>query len=106
VDWAIYGALIAGFLAVAGAAAFLGVRVLEAWRDLKRLRRQVARALERLAELTEATAVAAERAGDQTQLTASLGRLRVTLARLAVIRAALDEATDAFGRVVAVYPRK
>ena len=39
VNWAIYGALIAAFLAIAAAAAFLFVRTLQGWRALKRLRR-------------------------------------------------------------------
>jgi len=106
VDWAIYGALILGFLAVLGAALLLAVRVLQAWRDVKRFRRHVAGELDRLADLTAATATAAERAGDQTRLGASLGRLSATLAQFAVLRNALDEATGALGRVTSVYPRK
>ena len=35
-----------------------------------------------------------------------LGRFEVSLARLRVLRAALDEATDVPGRLVALYPRK
>jgi uncharacterized membrane protein YcjF (UPF0283 family) len=106
VDWAVYGALAAGFLAVSAAIAFLVVRVLQAWRTLKRLRRHSARELDRLADLGEQTAEKAAAAGDTTALTESLARLRVTLARFAVLRAALDEATDAVTRVTAVYPRK
>jgi hypothetical protein len=106
VDWVIYGALIAAALAVAGAAAFVVVRALRAWRDFKRARRHLARELERIAEAGDRTAAAAERAGDTAELTAALGRLRVTLARFAVLRSAVDEANDAFAGFTALYPRK
>ena len=105
-DWAVWGALIAGFLAVAGAVAFLVVRVLRALRDLKRLRRHVFKELDRLAELGEATAEKAAQATDTARLERSLSRLRVALARLAVLRSAADEAEDSLGRLTAVYPRK
>jgi len=106
VDWAIYGALIAGFLAASGAIAYLFVRILQGRRMLKRFRRHLAKELQRLADLGEQTAEKVETAGDTAELNESLGRLRVTLARFAVLRAALDEATDAVTRVTAVYPRK
>jgi hypothetical protein len=79
VTWTIYVGLGAGVLAVVGGAVFLTVRILEAWRTLKRLRRHVGRELD---------------------------RLRSGLAQLAVLRRALDEATGTFGRLTAVYPRK
>ena len=105
-DWAIYGALVVGFLAVAGATALLVVRILQGWRQLKRFRRHLAKELDRLAELSTATADKAANAGDQAKLERSLASLRTDLARFAVIRAAIDETTDAVGRVTAVYPRK
>jgi hypothetical protein len=53
------------------------------------------------------TANKAAAVGDETaELQESLGRLRVSLAKLAVLRAALDEAEITFGRVAAVVPRK
>ena len=106
VDWAIYGALIAGFLALSGALAFLVVRSLQAWRALKRLRRHLAKELARLADLAEHTADKVGAATDTAELTESLARLRVTLRRFALLREALDETTAAFARVTAVYPRK
>jgi hypothetical protein len=106
VDWAIYGALIAGFLAVSGAIAFLAVQALQGWRTLKRFRRHLAKELERLADLAEQTAEKVGTATDTAEINESLGRLRVTLNRFAVLRAALDESTAAFARVTAVYPRK
>ncbi len=105
-DWAIYGALIVGFFACVGAIAYLVVRALQAWRSLKRLRRRLGKELDRLGRLTETASESAARATDQAKLAESTGGLRVTLARLAVLRSALDEATDAVGRLTSVYPRK
>jgi hypothetical protein len=73
---------------------------------LKRFRRHLAKELQRLADLGEQTVEKVETATDTADLNESLGRLRVTLARFAVLRAALDEATNAVTRVTAVYPRK
>jgi len=106
VDWTIWTALIVGALAVLAALGYLGVRILQGWRTLKRFRRHLGRELAQLAEAGERTAEAAGRATDTTEVDQSLSRLRVTLARLAVLREALDEATGAFGRLAAVYPRK
>jgi hypothetical protein len=106
VTWTIYVGLGAGILAVVGAGVFLTVRILEARRTLKRLRRHVGRALDRLDDLGRQTSESAARAADQEKLTGSLDRLRNGLAQLAVLRSALDEATETFGRLTAVYPRK
>ena len=106
VDWVVYAALIAGFLTVAAGLVFLVVRVLQAWRAFKRLRRHLARELTGLADLGERTAESAARALDTAELDATLARLRVTLARFGVLRAAIDEATGTFGRFAVVYPRK
>jgi hypothetical protein len=105
-DWAIWTALSAGALAVLAALGYLGVRVLQWWRTLKRFRRHLGKELGRLADAGERTAETAARASDTTELNQSLGRLRITLARFAVLREALDEATGAVGRFAAVYPRK
>ena len=105
-DWAVYGALIVGALATAGAAAFLAVRALQAWRAFKRFRRQLAKALQSLADAAERTSQAAERAADQSKLEQRLAGLRHTLRVFNVLRAALDEVDDTFRRVAAVYPRK
>jgi hypothetical protein len=105
-DWAIYGALIVGFLAFVGGAIFLVVRISQAWRAFKRSRRQFTRELDKLYDAADRTAAAMERAGDQTKLNEAAGRLRPTLAQFAVLRAAVAEATAAYGRVTAVVPRK
>ena len=105
-NWTIYLALIAAFLAVAGATALLVIRLLQGWRAFKRLRRHVGKELDRLATLTEQTAENAVNAADQPKLEQSLGRLRATLAQFAVLRIAVDEATATFGRFTSLYPRK
>jgi uncharacterized membrane protein len=106
VDWTIYGALIAGFLAIAAGSTRLFLHAREMWRSFRRLRGNLAVELERLAESSEKASVAAERAGDQQELNESLGRLRVSLARFAVLQSAFEEATGAFGRITALVPRK
>ena len=105
-DWTIYGALILGFLAIGGGSARFFVHARELWRSFRRLRGNLAVELERLAESSEKASASAERAGDQERLTESLGRLRVSLAQFAVLQSAFEEATDAFGRITAVVPRK
>jgi hypothetical protein len=105
-DWGVYGALIAGFLAVSGAAALLVVRALRAWRALKRLRRGIGRELHRLADLGEKTADAMAAATDTAKLESSLSRLRADLARVAILRQALDEVDDTFRRLAWVFPRR
>ena len=105
-NWAIYAGLAIGVVAVLAAAVFLAVRVLQGWRQLKRLRRHLAKELERLADLGEATADKIEAASDTEQLDASVARLRGSLARLAVLRAAVDEVSGTFGLIAAFVPRK
>ena len=105
-DWAIWTALVVSGLAIAGALALLGVRALRAWRDLKRTRRRLFRGLDELAEKGEATTEKAAAAGETEELQRSLLRLRAALAQLAVLRGAMDEVQDTFGRLGAVVPHK
>jgi hypothetical protein len=105
-DWAIWGALAAGGVAVGAALAFAAVRALRGWRDFKRARRHLFRALDELGAKGERAAGAAAALGDSEELQASVGRLRRSLAQLAVLRAAVDEAQETFGRFAAVMPRK
>jgi hypothetical protein len=105
-DWAVYGALIAGILVFLAAAAFLAVRALHGWRTLKRARRHLAKSLEALAETADHTGEIVERISDQRELEGSLARLQIALRQLDVLREAVDEVTDSVGRVTAVYPRK
>jgi hypothetical protein len=62
--------------------------------------RELTGSVERLAGNAEAFESATQR------LDPSLERLRRSLARAAVLRAAVQDAQDAFGRLTAVYPRK
>ena len=105
-NWLIYAALLAGALAIFAALLFLAVRILEAWRDFKRLRRHVAKELDRLADAGERLADSAARASDTTRLEQRVDHLRATLARYAVLREAIDEVTGTFGRVTAFIPSK
>ncbi len=105
-DWAIWAALI--LVAVAGilALVLLALRVRDAWRSFDETRRTMIRGLDALATSAEAVAEKAAVAGDFAELEESVGRLRVSLAQLAVLRAALDEARVTFGPVAAFLPRK
>ena len=93
-NWLIYAALAVAVVATTGGLALLAVRVLQAWRDLKRLRRHVAKELDRLADLAEQTADKIETVSDTGELDRSLASLRSSLARAAVLREAWDEATS------------
>ena len=105
-DWAIWGSLIAVFLAGIAALALVVVRSRSAWRDVRYTGRDTVRRLDDLTVKAEATADRLETAGDTAELQESVGRLRVSLAKLAVLRDALDEVQDGVGRVTAVVPRK
>jgi hypothetical protein len=105
-NWAIWGALILAGLAGIGALALLAARARTAWRDVRDTRRDVVIRLDGLAANAEATAEKIATAGDTEGLENSLERLRVSLAQLAVLRAALDETQDTVGRVTAYLPPK
>jgi len=105
-DWAVWSALILAGVAGIGALALLAMRAREAWRAVKDARRDVLARLDDLATAGETTADKVARAGDTRELQESLGRLRVTLARFAVLRAAIREAQDIVERATAVVPRK
>ena len=106
-DWAIWAALIVVGLAGSGALVLLVVRLLEAWRIFRRTRRTVFDGLEGFAARAEAVADKIAAADVHTaEVQESLGRLRLSLARLAVLRAAIDEADETLGRVIAVVPHK
>ena len=98
-----------GIAVVASGAAFVSAvrEGLQAWRAFRGLSRGLSAAL---ADLTVRLERFADRAAatpaHAPELEASSGRLRASLARLAVLRAAVDEATDAAGRVTVFYPRK
>jgi hypothetical protein len=101
-NWLIYAALAAGAAAILAGLVFLAVRVLQAWRDLKRLRRHLAKELLGLADAADRMADSGERASDTSQLEKRLAQMRGSLAQFAVLRDAVDEATS----FTALIPRK
>jgi hypothetical protein len=103
---AIWVALIVGFIAGSVAIAYLATHVLQCLRVLKRFRRGVGKELARLADLGEVTADRLETATDTAQVESSISRLRADLARLTVLREALDEANATFDRMSFAYLRK
>ena len=106
-DWAIWAALVVAALAVTAALVLLVVRALTAWRHAKDTSRDVVR---RLDDFSRKAALVSERLAaaneTTTELQGSLDRLRVSLAQLAVLRAALDEVDGTVTRVAAYLPRK
>jgi DNA-directed RNA polymerase specialized sigma24 family protein len=106
-DWLVWAALAIAVIAGTAALVRLVVIALRAWRDLKRSRRALFKELDWLADAADAAAEKAAAAGPASdRLTRSLERLAVSRRKFAVLRSALDEATDAVRRVAAVYPRK
>src|SRR5205809_7043408 len=99
-DWGIWGAL--GVVALAGTAALVlfAVRARLAWRDARDTPRDILSRLDDFSGKAEAVAERVAAASYKTgELEESVERLRVSLARLAVLRAALDEAPGTVGRV-------
>jgi hypothetical protein len=106
-DWAIWGALIVVALAGTAALVLFALRTRQAWRDARDTPRDVLSRLDEFSRQAEAVAEKVAAASDTTgELEASVERLRVSLAQLAVLRAALDEATGTVGRVAAYLPTK
>jgi len=106
-DWAIWAALI--IVVVTGIAAFTRLlqQSLKAWRAFKDVGRDVIHRLDDFTARAEQVAERVAAADDGTvEMQESLGRLRVSLARLAVLRDAIDEVDHLFGRVAAELPRK
>jgi hypothetical protein len=102
----IWAALGVGAVAVLGSLSVLAIRLLQSWRDFKRSRRHLLRALDSLNEKASLAAEKAAAAGDTVELERSLGKLRLSLAQLAVLREALDEARGTFDPYAALIPRK
>ena len=99
-------------LAVAVVLPVIGIVVLvrhglALWRDLKRAGSAFTGAVDDLGQKLERMSSGAEGLGDATaQVEPRVDRLRVSLARLAVLRSARRDVQDSVGRVTAVYPRK
>jgi hypothetical protein len=106
-DWAIWAALTVAVLAGIAALALLVVRGLRAWRELQGTRRDLLRRLDDFTRAAEAVSQKLAATGDATaELQRSRERLRVSLARLAVLRAALDEVDGTVARAAAYLPHK
>jgi hypothetical protein len=106
-DWAIWAALGVAVLAGIGAFALLVVRSLRAWRDVNDTRGDVLRRLEDFSRKAQTVSERLAASNESTaELQGSLERLRVSLAQLAVLRAALDEVDGTVARVAAYLPRK
>ena len=83
------------------------LRALALWRALKSFGVAVDGVMRDLAGPLETLNTNAQSIGSEMpRLEASLERLRHTLARTAVLRQAVKDVQDAFGRLTAVYPRK
>jgi hypothetical protein len=105
-DWAIWGSLIAVFLAGVAALVLVVVRARKAWRDVRLTGGDTVLRLDDITARAEAAADRLETAGDTAELEESIGRLRISVARLAVLTDALDEVRVGVARVTAVVPRK
>jgi hypothetical protein len=104
-DWAIWGALVLATAAGTATLVLLVVRAREAWRGLRRMKLDLVRALDEVGAKAGVTAEKVAAAGDTAEVAEAVGRLRVSLARLAVLRAALSDAQLTFGRLTALVPR-
>jgi hypothetical protein len=105
-DWAIWGVLIFAGLAAIGAFALIATRARLTWREVKNARRDVLHRLGELARKAEATAEKTAVAGDSAELQESIGRLRVSIERLEILRTALDQARITLGPVTVVVSRR
>ena len=106
-DWAIWGTLIFGFVAIAWGLARLARTVVALVGDMGRLRRALFEALDVVADAAERAADRADALGPKAErLNASLDRLAVSRRRLAVLQAGWDEVGGVIGAITAFYPRK
>ena len=83
------------------------LRIRRFWRTFKDFVSTLEGTFQQLTTSLEQLSGNAEAFGLETpKLEASLTRLRGSLARAAVLRAAVQDAQDSLGRLTAVYPRK
>jgi sigma54-dependent transcription regulator len=94
-------------VSLTGGAVFVFLRVLSLWRAFKSFTAAVDGLMRELSGSFDRLSTNAEALGSETpKLEAALARLRHSFARVAVLRAAMQDVQDAFGRLTAVYPRK
>jgi len=91
-DWPVWSALIVATGAEIGALVVLARRGRETWRAVKDVRVSAAGALGEFGAKAAQTAEKAAEAADTEELQESVARLRRSLAQLAVLQKALDEA--------------
>jgi hypothetical protein len=102
--WTGLAVLVAAFV---GGLAFVAVRGLALWRQIKRVGGALTGGLEQVARDADAVALKTEQlAAGSTKLEGALARLAISRAKLNVLLAAIKDVRDAIGRVTAVYPRK
>src|SRR5438552_1321017 len=101
--WAVWIGLAIRVLAVAFGLYRAVRQLVGVFRALRRLRRELARAFEALAQAVDKLA---GHPGATAKLEPAVARLGRDQARLNVLLAAVDEVRDSVGRVTAFYPRK
>jgi hypothetical protein len=100
-------ALVLLLLASTVGSVFVFLRFRRFWHTFKSFVSALDGSFQHLTRSLEQLAGNAEAFGSETpKIEASLAQLRRSLARAAVLRAAVQDAQDAFGRLTAVYPRK
>ena len=100
-------ALLAVLISLTAGATYVFLRGLRLWRAIKHFNEALEPVMEELNRPLERLEANSEAFGsDAPRLEASLERLRRSLARAAVLGAAINDARDTFGRLAAVYPRK
>jgi methyl-accepting chemotaxis protein len=106
-NWAIWGTLIFGFVAIGWGTARLTRSLVALFRDIGRLKSAVLDALDELADAAERAADRADTLGPKTErLAASLDRLAASRRQLAVLEAGWSEVSEPVAAVMAFYPRK
>jgi hypothetical protein len=96
-----------GLLATLAGGAFAASRALRGWRTFRAVSRSVSDALAKLTASATATADrAATVAGRSGEVAAASARLERSLAELAVLRHAADQARASARRVTGLVPRK
>jgi hypothetical protein len=93
--------------AISWGIAVVATRALALWRTFKTFGSAMGETVSGVEAATERLARNSETLGSGLpKVEASVARLRADLARLAVLRQAVQDARDSFGWILAVYPRK
>ena len=93
-DWVVWGAFAVPICSGIAGIVLVVARVRETLRTVKSAHDRAVRGLGVLATKAELTAAKAEAAGDTRELQASVARLRRSLTRLAILRAAIAEVEE------------